>query len=337
MSEEHQKKSFSVPAHIAIIMDGNGRWAKRRGLPRNAGHKQGAKAFENICDYCQKIGVKYVTVYAFSTENWKRPQSEVDAIMELLRSYLKEASKQVKRNVRLLFLGDRAPLAFDLQQLMESAERESEKNTGITVCVALNYGGRAEIVHSARELAQMAARGELDPDSIDERLFERHLYTAGIPDPRPADPPQRPSFVSLIPVMAAGLYRICLPGCAMAWTLPQRIWIRPLPSMQNETDDLEAFEKQRIATAVIGLTIFFAILALYQTIFLNISAAVIIFLALHEMFHVTGVWENKALSAVCLLFGCALPFFNHRAGPTVAGIWRSRFCAGYFWNSTFLS
>ena len=134
MSEEHQKKSFSVPAHIAIIMDGNGRWAKRRGLPRNAGHKQGAKAFENICDYCQKIGVKYVTAYAFSTENWKRPQSEVDASM-------------------------------------------------ITVCVALNYGGRAEIVHSARELAQMAARGELDPDSIDERLFERHLYTAGIPDP----------------------------------------------------------------------------------------------------------------------------------------------------------
>ena len=104
--------------------------AKRRGLPRNAGHKQGAKAFENICDYCQKIGVKYVTAYAFSTENWKRPQSEVDAIMELLRSYLKEASKQVKRNVRLLFLGDRKPLAFDLQQLMESAERESEKNTG---------------------------------------------------------------------------------------------------------------------------------------------------------------------------------------------------------------
>ena len=103
--------------------------------------------------------------------------------MELLHSYLKEASKQAKRNVRLLFLGDRAPLASDLQQLMESAERESEKNTGITVCVALNYGGRAEIVHSARELAQMAARGELDPDSIDERLFERHLYTAGIPDP----------------------------------------------------------------------------------------------------------------------------------------------------------
>ena len=176
MSEEHQKKSFSVPAHIAIIMDGNGRWAKRRGLPRNAGHKQGAKAFENICDYCQKIGVKYVTVYAFSTENWKRPQSEVDAIMELLRSYLKEASKQAKRNVRLLFLGDRAPLASDLQQLMESAERESEKNTGITVCVALNYGGRAEIVHSARELAQMAARGELDPDSIDAVSYTHLSY-----------------------------------------------------------------------------------------------------------------------------------------------------------------
>ena len=160
---EDQKGSFSVPAHIAIIMDGNGRWAKQRGLPRNAGHRQGAKVFENICGYCQKIGVKYVTAYAFSTENWKRPQSEIDAIMELLRSYLKEASRQTKRNVRLLFLGDRTPLAEDLQRQMEKAERESEKNTGITVCVALNYGGRAEIVHSARELARMASSGTLGP------------------------------------------------------------------------------------------------------------------------------------------------------------------------------
>ena len=180
---EDQKGSFSVPAHIAIIMDGNGRWAKQRGLPRNVGHRQGAKVFENICGYCQKIGVKYVTAYAFSTENWKMPQSEINTIMELLRSYLKEASRQTKRNVRLLFLGDRTPLAEDLQRQMEKAERESEKNTGITVCVALNYGGRAEIVHSARELARMASSGTLDPDSIDEELFGRHLYTGGIPDP----------------------------------------------------------------------------------------------------------------------------------------------------------
>lgn len=180
---EGKTGALPVPAHIAIIMDGNGRWAKRRGLPRNAGHKQGAKVFQNICDYCRKIGVKYVTAYAFSTENWKRPQNEVNAIMELLRSYLKEASKQTRKDARLLFLGDRTPLADDLQRLMEKVERESANNTGITICIALNYGGRAEIVNSARELARMAAQGKLDPDSIDESLFESYLYTSGIPDP----------------------------------------------------------------------------------------------------------------------------------------------------------
>ncbi|MCI5809517.1 MAG: isoprenyl transferase [Oscillospiraceae bacterium] len=180
---EGKTGALPVPAHIAIIMDGNGRWAKRRGLPRNAGHKQGAKVFQNICDYCRKIGVKYVTAYAFSTENWKRPQNEVNAIMELLRSYLKEASKQTRKDARLLFLGDRTPLADDLQRLMEKVERESANNTGITICIALNYGGRAEIVNSARELARMAAQGKLDPDSIDESLFESYLYTGGIPDP----------------------------------------------------------------------------------------------------------------------------------------------------------
>ena len=123
MSNE-QKEPLVVPAHIAIIMDGNGRWAKKRGLPRNAGHRQGAKTLENICDYCQKIGVRYVTIYAFSTENWKRPQEEINTIMDMLRNYLKEASKQTRRNVRLLFLGDRAPLASDIRQLMNQAEKD---------------------------------------------------------------------------------------------------------------------------------------------------------------------------------------------------------------------
>lgn len=180
---QNQSEMLSVPQHIAIIMDGNGRWAKQRGLPRNAGHRQGAKVFETICDYCQKIGVKYVTAYAFSTENWKRPQNEVDAIMDLLRSYLKEAAKQVKRNVCLRFLGDRTPLAPDLQELIEQAERESAANTGITVCIALNYGGRAEIVHSARLLAEKAAKGQLDPARIDEGMLAENLYSGGIPDP----------------------------------------------------------------------------------------------------------------------------------------------------------
>lgn len=182
MSNE-QKEPLSVPAHIAIIMDGNGRWAKKRGLPRNAGHRQGAKTLENICDYCQKIGVRYVTVYAFSTENWKRPQEEVDTIMDMLRNYLKEAQKQTRRNVRLLFLGDRAPLAPDIRQLMDQAEHDSAGNDGMTLCVAVNYGGRAEIVRAARSLARLAAREGLDPDSIDEGLFSRHLYAKDVPDP----------------------------------------------------------------------------------------------------------------------------------------------------------
>ncbi|MDD3192364.1 MAG: isoprenyl transferase [Oscillospiraceae bacterium] len=182
MSNEQMEHRL-VPTHVAVIMDGNGRWAKQRGLPRSAGHKQGAKVFEKICDHCQKIGVQYVTAYAFSTENWKRPQNEVDAIMDLLRSYLQETLKQAKRNVRLIFLGERAPLAPDLQRLIEQAEESSAQNTGITVCVALNYGGRAEIVHGVQKLAQLAADGELNPACIDEALLGQSLYTKGIPDP----------------------------------------------------------------------------------------------------------------------------------------------------------
>lgn len=182
MSNE-QKEPLVVPAHIAIIMDGNGRWAKKRGLPRNAGHRQGAKTLENICDYCQKIGVRYVTIYAFSTENWKRPQEEINTIMDMLRNYLKEASKQTRRNVRLLFLGDRAPLASDIRQLMNQAEKDSAGNTGMTLCIAVNYGGRAEIVRAARSLARLVAQGDLAPDEIGEQLFSEHLYTRGIPSP----------------------------------------------------------------------------------------------------------------------------------------------------------
>lgn len=172
-----------IPRHIAIIMDGNGRWAKKRGLPRNAGHRQGAKVFETICNYCQKIGVQYVTAYAFSTENWKRPQNEIDAIMDLLRSYLKEATKQAKRNVKLLFMGDRAPLTKDLQKMIADAEEKSAKNTGITVCIALNYGGRAEITHAVREIANLVEQGSLCAAQIDEQTISDHLYTRGIPDP----------------------------------------------------------------------------------------------------------------------------------------------------------
>ena len=168
-----------VPTHIAIIMDGNGRWAKKRSLPRSAGHVAGAKTFKEIAKYCNKIGVKYLTVYAFSTENWKRPQAEVDGIMNLLRDYLKDATNFKSENIKLKFIGDFEPLADDIKELIVKDEKESENATGLQVNIALNYGGRDELVHAVRDIVKSGA----SPDSITEELISRNLYTAGQPDP----------------------------------------------------------------------------------------------------------------------------------------------------------
>ena len=173
----------SVPRHIGIIMDGNGRWAKQRGLPRQAGHRRGAEVFKEIARACQARGVQVLTMYAFSTENWKRPKEEVQSIMDLLRRFLKDAKKYRKDNMKLRFLGDRAPLAPDLRVLMEETEEGSASNTGMTVNIALNYGGRDEIVHAVRTLAQQVREGTLNPEEIDEAEISHHLYTAGQPDP----------------------------------------------------------------------------------------------------------------------------------------------------------
>ena len=170
---------YRLPQHIAIIMDGNGRWAKKRNLPRNAGHAAGAKTFKEIARYCNKIGIKYLTVYAFSTENWKRPQAEVDGIMKLLRDYLKDTSNFKDENMKLKFLGDREPLADDIKQLIEYNEEGSKDATGLQVNIALNYGGRDEIVHAVQELIKKGVKAE----DIDEQLISEHLYTSGQPDP----------------------------------------------------------------------------------------------------------------------------------------------------------
>ena len=180
MSEEEK---IPVPRHIGIIMDGNGRWAKRRGLPRQAGHRKGAEVFKEIARACQARGVAVLTMYAFSTENWKRPKEEVDAIMDLLRRFLKDAKKYQRDNMKLRFLGDRTPLAPDLQALMEDTEKGSASNTGMTVNIALNYGGRDEIVHGVRHLAEQVAQGLLRPQDIDEESISQNLYTRGQPDP----------------------------------------------------------------------------------------------------------------------------------------------------------
>lgn len=168
-----------VPKHIAIIMDGNGRWAKKRSLPRSAGHAAGAKTFKDIARYCNKIGVKYLTVYAFSTENWKRPKAEVDGIMNLLRDYLKDAANFKSENIKLKFIGEFEPLAEDIRELIVKDERESENATGLQVNIALNYGGRDEIVHAVRSIIESG----ISADEVSEQLISEKLYTAGMPDP----------------------------------------------------------------------------------------------------------------------------------------------------------
>ena len=168
-----------LPDHIAIIMDGNGRWAKKRNMPRSAGHVAGAKTFKDIARYCNKIGLKYLTVYAFSTENWKRPQSEVDAIMNLLRDYLKDAENFKDENIRVRFIGDLEPLADDIKELIDKNVKGSENATGLTLNIAINYGGRDEITHAVREIVKQG----IEPESITEATISKNLYTKDCPDP----------------------------------------------------------------------------------------------------------------------------------------------------------
>jgi len=174
----------NVPTHIGIIMDGNGRWAKKRGLPRSAGHRSGASTFKNIVHDCKDLGVKYLTVYAFSTENWKRPQEEVDGIMNLLRSYLSDAFANPEDGVRVIVIGDREPLADDIKEQIIKLEQESQKSETVMVLnIALNYGGRLEIVHAVRQLAQRVKDGDLQVCEIDEAAISNLIYTANQPDP----------------------------------------------------------------------------------------------------------------------------------------------------------
>ncbi|MBO5210833.1 MAG: isoprenyl transferase [Clostridia bacterium] len=168
-----------LPQHIAIIMDGNGRWAKNRGLPRSAGHIAGAKTFKSIARYCNKIGLKYLTVYAFSTENWKRPEDEVNGIMNLLRDYLKDAENFKDENIRVRFIGDRTPLADDIKALMAKNEEDSKNATGLTLYIAINYGGRDEIVKAVKKIVNSGVKA----DDINEKLISDSLYTYDCPDP----------------------------------------------------------------------------------------------------------------------------------------------------------
>jgi undecaprenyl diphosphate synthase len=172
------------PTHVAIIMDGNGRWAKNRGLPRASGHQRGAKAVRRVVEGAREFGISYLTLYAFSSENWKRPAAEVDDLMGLLRLYLRRELAELHRNdVRLRFIGDRAGLAQSIVALLEESEALTVDNTGLTLVIALNYGSHGEIMRAVKELARDVSEGTLRLEEIDEGLFRRYLETADIPDP----------------------------------------------------------------------------------------------------------------------------------------------------------
>ena len=181
--KNNRQPGENIPRHIAIILDGNGRWAKRRGLPRTAGHAVGAETFRKIATYCKDIGVDYLTVYAFSTENWKRPEGEVKTIMRLLNKYLQEAIDTMERDkIRMKIFGDLAALTEEQRELVRKTDEISQRYEGFQANICLNYGGRDEIVHAARRYAADLAAGKVDGELTEEQ-FGGYLYSAGIPDP----------------------------------------------------------------------------------------------------------------------------------------------------------
>lgn len=173
-----------IPQHIAIILDGNGRWAKAKGMPRNYGHTAGAKNVETVCQAAHDLGVKYVTMYAFSTENWNRPEGEVEALMKLLESYLKNCIKTAdKNNMRVRVIGDTTRLSERFQERIRELEAASAKNDGLNLQIAINYGSRDEMTRAMRRMSEDVAAGKRKPEEITESVFEEYLDTAGIPDP----------------------------------------------------------------------------------------------------------------------------------------------------------
>ena len=184
MDTYNEELGMRVPEHIAIILDGNGRWAKKRLMPRNYVHMQGSKAVELVCEEAYNIGVKYLTVYAFSTENWQRPSDEVQAIMKLLRNYLKDCIKTTsKNNMKVRILGDKAGLDDDIREQIDKLEKESSKNTGLNFQIAINYGSRDEMVRAMRRMSADIASGIIKESDITEETFSSYLDTRGIPDP----------------------------------------------------------------------------------------------------------------------------------------------------------
>ena len=182
--QEEGQAPIHLPVHIGIIMDGNGRWAQKRFLPRSAGHRAGAQNFRTITRYCSKIGIRYLTVYAFSTEHWNRPSDEVGALLRLFKEYLEEALRDfMDENIRVRFIGDVSAFPAELRGLIQEVEEASACKTGMILNLAMNYGGRAEITRAAKKVAQEAVSGSLRPEELTEERFAQYLYTGSQPDP----------------------------------------------------------------------------------------------------------------------------------------------------------
>ena len=181
-NREEQSLPTVLPQHVGFIMDGNGRWARKRGLPRSFGHREGAKNFKKIVRYCKDIGLKNISFYAFSTENWQRPTDEINTIMELFRDYIVDVRNFLSENTRMIFLGDKSAFDDDLREKMVKLEEDTAHYKEMNLMMAVNYGGRDEIAHSARMLAQQAIDGKIKPEDITEQSIADNLYTAGFPD-----------------------------------------------------------------------------------------------------------------------------------------------------------
>lgn len=176
--------SRDLPVHIAVIMDGNGRWAARRGLPRNAGHREGANTLKRVVKECNAIGIKYLTAFAFSTENWNRPRQEVNALMQLLLEFLQNAEKELAgTNIRITVIGDTDKLSEEIRNEIDRVVANTAANTGLNLVIALNYGSRCEIAAAAARIARDVREGRIEPEDVDEELFSNYLYTSRIPDP----------------------------------------------------------------------------------------------------------------------------------------------------------
>jgi undecaprenyl diphosphate synthase len=180
----HKLQPEKLPCHLAVIMDGNGRWAKERMLRRIVGHQKGVETVRSIVEECSRLGIRYLTLFAFSSENWLRPKTEVRALMALLKRYIKtEISRMMQNNIRFNVIGNRGDLPPDVNLVVDNAIAGTAANTGMTLTLALSYGGRQEIINAAKLLAEEIASGKISPDSVDDAVFDRYLYSAGMPDP----------------------------------------------------------------------------------------------------------------------------------------------------------